>query len=140
MRRKITYTVYEQNRDKGKSFQITEMAAAHAEEWAIRAILAISQSEATIPVGFELSQDWFAKFGMSWFAEEGLKALSSLKWDVLKELLDEMFECVKVLPNPAQPNFVRDLIPEDTEEVSTRLTLRNEVWKLHLGFFTHAGA
>ena len=38
------------------------------------------------------------------------------------------------MPDPSKPHVVRNLIEEDIEEITTRLKLRGEVWKLHTGF------
>ena len=128
MARKTTeFTVTTEGRDKGKTFQITEMPAAQVEAWAMRALLALMASGEDMPEGFELN-------GMAGIAEKGLKALSKLKWDVAAPLLEEMMECVKVIPDVMRPQVVRGLIESDIEEVSTRIQLRIEVWKLHTDF------
>ena len=40
-RKTATYIVESEGRDKGKQFLLTEMAVAKAEDWAIRAMLAL---------------------------------------------------------------------------------------------------
>ena len=72
--------------------------------------------------------------GMAGMAEVGIKALSGLKWEVAEPLLAEMWQCVQIMPDPSKPHVVRNLIEEDIEEISTRVKLRAEVWKLHTGF------
>lgn len=126
-RKTAQYTVTDNNRDNGKTFLITEMPAAQAEAWAMRAILALMEGKVDLPEGFELS-------GMAGIAQIGIKALAGLRWEVAEPLLDEMFKCVQAMPNPANPQLVRNLIAEDIEEVSTRMKLRLEVWKLHTAF------
>ncbi len=55
-----------------------------------------------------------------------------------------MFECVQVLPDPKNSSFARELEPAggdgdyDIEEVTTRMHLRLEVFKLHVDFSTAA--
>ena len=93
----------------------------------MRAILALMEGKVDLPEGFELS-------GMAGIAQIGIKALAGLRWEVAEPLLDEMFKCVQAMPNPANPQLVRNLIAEDIEEVSTRMKLRLEVWKLHTAF------
>lgn len=127
MRQTATYTVTDEGRDKGKTFLLTELPASHAEAWAIRAILALMRDGVELPEGFE-------RMGMAGMAEVGLKALSGLKWEVVDPLLNEMWECVQIIPDPAKPNIIRALIEQDIEEVSTRIKLRAEVWTLHTGF------
>ena len=126
-RKTLQYTVQDEGRDKGKVFLITEMSASHAESWAARAILALMAGGVELPEGFE-------RFGMAGIAELGIKALSRLKWEDAQPLLDEMWACVQILPNPAKPNIIRALIEEDIEEVATRVKIRAEIWKLHVGF------
>ena len=54
-------------------------------------------------------------------------------------LMDEMFRCIQIQPDPRKPEVVRPLIDngtegDDIEEVATRLRLRSEVINLHTGF------
>lgn len=123
----LNYTVTDDNRDYGKVFVLTEMPASQAESWAMRAILALIGGGVDLPEGFE-------RLGMAGMAEVGIKALASLKWEVAEPLLDEMWGCVKIMPDPSKPHVVRVLIEEDIEEIVTRIKLRAEVWKLHAGF------
>ena len=122
-----TVTITDENRDKGKMFKITELPASRAEAWAMRAILALMHSGVELPEGFE-------RMGMAGVAEIGIKALSGLQWDVAKPLLEEMWECVQIIPDPKNLNIQRPLIESDVEEVATRIKLRAEVWKLHTDF------
>ncbi len=126
-RNTLNYHVTDEGRDKGKVFVLTEMAADDAESWAMRALLALMSANAEMPEGFE-------RMGMAGMAEVGLKALSGLKWEVAKPLLDEMLTCVQFMPDPAKPQIVRKLFKGDVEEVMTLIKLRAEVWKLHTDF------
>jgi hypothetical protein len=130
-RHKANYTVTDEGRDKGKLFLITEMGAEQAEAWAMRALLALMANNVELPEGFE-------ELGMGGLAELGIKALSGLKWEAAKPLFDEMFQCLQYIPDPKKTHVVRALIPDDIEEVSTRLKLRMEILKLHTDFFTSA--
>lgn len=123
----LNYTVVDEGRDKGKTFVLTEMAASRAESWAMRAILALIKSGVELPDGFE-------RLGMAAMAEMGINALSGLRWEVAEPLLEEMWTCVQIMPDPSKAHVVRDLIEEDIEEIMTRVKLRIEVWKLHVGF------
>ena len=127
-RKTINYTIQDDGRDKGKMFVLTEMPASRAESWAMRAILALMAGGVDMPEGFE-------NLGMSGMAEVGIRAISGLKWEVAEPLLDEMWSCVQFVPDPAKPHVVRNLIEEDIEEIQTRIKIRMEVWKLHIGFF-----
>ena len=131
MRSTTNFTVTDEGRDKGKTFLLTELSASKAEAWAMRAILALMAGGVELPEGFE-------RLGMAGMAEVGIKALAGLKWEVAEPLLAEMWECVRIMPDPARPNVIRNLIEEDIEEITTRIKLRAEVWKLHTGFLKAA--
>jgi hypothetical protein len=128
MRKTLNFTVTDEGRDKDKVFVITEMSASQAESWAIRALLALMNEGTQLPEGFD-------QMGMAGMAEVGVRALSNLRWETAKPLLDEMFACVKIMPDPKKPKVVRDLEENDIEEVVTRFKLRKEVFNLHAGFF-----
>ncbi|MEK7888222.1 hypothetical protein AAB992_13975 [Burkholderia contaminans] len=127
MRKTLTYTVTANGRDKGKVFQLTEMPADAAEKWAIRALLAIGRAGIDLPPGIENE-------GIAAIARVGLEALMRIDFHDAEPLLDEMIGCVQLQPNPTDPRIVRALTPDDIEEVSTRVALRREVFRLHTGF------
>jgi len=128
MRKTTIVTIEAENRDKGKTFLLTEMPAAQAEKWAARAFLAMVKSGVEIP-------DDVADMGMAGLATLGIKALGGISWELAEPLLDEMFECVQIQPDPARnPKFARPLAEDDTEEVMTRFTLRRAVLELHVDF------
>jgi len=126
-RKVVNFTADDEGRDKGKTFVITEMSASQCENWALRAILALTAGGVEVPEGFE-------RLGMAGMAELGIRALAGLKFDLAKPLLDEMLGCVSIMPDASRPHVVRPLIDEDIEEVMTRVRLRAEVWKLHTDF------
>lgn len=112
-------------RDIGKVFQITEMSAEDAEAWAIRAMLALTAA------GVDIGE----AAGMEAIAVAGLQSIGKLSYADAKPLLDDMFKCVKIVPDPKKnPTFARDLFPGDIQEVATRLYLRAETFALHVGF------
>ena len=113
-------------RDFGKVFVITELDAYASEEWAGRALFAMINAGAEIP-------DNIASAGMAGLASLGVKALTKVPFDAAKPLLDEMLTCVQIQPSP---KVTRSLVDGDIEEVKTLLTLRKEVFNLHLSFFT----
>lgn len=126
MARRITdVTISDAGRDKGKVFRITEMDAATAEEWAMRALVILTRAGVDVP----------ADSGMAGIAIAGLQGLGHLKFEDAKALLDEMFTCIVRVPDPVKHiNNTRLLVPDDTEEVGTRIRLRAEVFALHTGF------
>jgi hypothetical protein len=126
-RKIVNFTIAGEGRDKGKLFLLTEMSASKGEAWATRVLLALMASNVNLPENF-------ADLGMAALAELGIRALSGLKWDVAAPLLAEMFDCIEIIPDPKKTHIHRPLIEEDVEEIQTRVILRMEVWKLHMGF------
>lgn len=126
-RRISIVTIRDENRDKGKVFVLEEMSAYKAERWAARALLALSRAGVSIP-------DNVQGAGMAGIAVLGLKALGGMPVEDAFLLMDEMFECVKIQPDPGKPEIVRMLMDDDIEEVATRVRLRAEVFSLHTGF------
>jgi len=124
-RRTKDVTIKAEGRDQGKMFRITEMAAERGEEWAMRAIMALTKAGVELPEGTA---------GMEGIATAGLTELGKLQFTEVKLLMDEMFACIERIPDPKNLSVVRPLVSDDTEEVRTRLTLRAEVWTLHTGF------
>jgi hypothetical protein len=137
-RKTATYCVEDKGRDQGKTFLLTEMSAARAEDWAMRALFALMKGNVDVP-------EDFATLGMAGMAEMGLKAIGNLSYDVAKPLIAEMFECVQIIIDPAKMHVGRPLVEnspngdsDDIEEIATRLKLRLEVFKLHTDFLQAA--
>ena len=126
-RKTATVTIDEDGRDLGKVFLLREMPASQAEKWAARAFLAMARSGIDIP-------DDMAGAGLAGIAAVGLKAIGGLGFAEAEPLMDEMFACIQIIPDPARPAVVRALVESDTEEISTRLRLRKEVFGLHVDF------
>lgn len=128
-RKMVTYTEQAEGRDKGKTFVLTEMSASQSERWAIRAFLALAQSGVEIP-------DSVASSGFAGLFQIGTDALAKIPFSIAEPLLDEMWSCVQIMPNVAQPGVVRGLIEDDIEEIATRIKLRAQTLKLHSGFLS----
>ncbi len=133
MARRIEHlTIAEKNRDEGKTFVLTEMPADQAEWWATRALLALTNAGADLPNSGS---------GMAGLAAAGFSALTQLKAETLKPLMDEMFECVKYEHNPKHP--LQPILAGEAsqiEEVSTRLKIREHLFELHTGFSLRGAA
>lgn len=123
----ITIPRSEDNRDSGKTFLITEMSAAQSEKWALRALGAIANS------GMEIPPD-VMRLGMGTLVAVGFKGMLTMQFDDAEPLLDEMMQCVVIVPDPKNPAIVRPVDDEDIEDITTRLMLRSEVFELHTGF------
>lgn len=130
-RKTLQVTITDEGRDKGKVFLIREMAASQAERWAMRAFLAMSRH------GVELPAD-AAQSGFAGLASYGLNMIGRLPFEEAEVLMDEMFACVSIIPNPSNPDISRALVEDDIEEVTTRIKLRVEVFKLHTDFLKAA--
>jgi hypothetical protein len=128
-RKTSTYVVSSEGRDKGKTFLLTEMPVTKAEDWAIRAMLALGAANVDIP-------DGALQLGMAALAEVGLKKLFSIEASLMRPLLSELMECVEFVPNPQKPQVKigHPLFETQVEEVKTLLVLKWEVLKLHLDF------
>lgn len=115
------------NRDAGKAFLVTEMDSVRAEKWAIRALLAVTSSGVDIPPEV-------AQMGAGALMAAGFRALLTMAFADAEPLLDEMMNCVVIVPDPKRPDTTRPIDDVDIEEVMTRLHLRSEVVELHTGF------
>lgn len=120
-------------RDEGKSFFITEMSATEGEWFAIRAGLAMAKNGVEVP-------DNISELGMVGLAKTGLGMIAKIPQDEAKPLLEELMGCVQYIPDVKNLNIVRPLIETDIEEITTRLKLRAEVFKLHVDFFRNAAS
>lgn len=135
MRKTEVFVVVKDNRDKGKRFLITEAAALKVEKWATRAMLALARSGHDIP--------HVKGAGVAALVVSGLEALQRLDFADAEPLLDEMMECVQIVPDPKHPETARPLVErgsegDDIEEIDTRIEIRKRIFNLHTGFFTPA--
>lgn len=134
MRKTETVVITAEGRDKGKHFLITEMPALKAERWAYRALLALAHSGVDLPADAQNG-------GMAAFATAGLRALEKLDFEEARPLLDEMWSCVQIIPDPKnnpmimRPVAVYEIEGDDFEEVSTIMHLRDRIFRLHTDFF-----
>ena len=133
MRKTTTVTIAEDGRDRGKAFLLTEMPASRAEKWATRALLMLSRSGIDFPAELLGS-------GMAGIAVYGLRALPLLDFNEAEPLLDEMWDCLQIIPDPSHPNVTRPLLEDDIEEIATRIKLRTEIFNLHVSFSQPAAA
>lgn len=120
----------QQNRDAGKMFQITEWDSATAERWGIKMILALNRSAGEIPMDLRgIGMEGVAVLGINTFLRGAISASEIIP------LLDELFDCVRLIRDQRHPDVVTEIAsPDDIEDVSTRLWLRSEVLRVHTGF------
>lgn len=128
MARKILkLNITDEGRDKGKTFVITEMAARRGHQWATRALFGIMNAGVEIP-------DNIMSAGFAGVAAIGIKALGKLSIEVAEPLLDELLDCVVIMPDAKKPEVTRALIDDDLEEIVTIFKLQKEVLALHINF------
>lgn len=119
-------------RDNGKIFHITEAPTALQEDFALRVFFAALNAGAEIPEGV-------AEMGIPGLMQMGYKGLSLIPYDKMKPLLEEMMTLITYQPDRDKPEMTRPLGWDgDIEELTTRLLLRKEIFKLHTSFFTDA--
>ncbi|NJJ92898.1 MULTISPECIES: hypothetical protein [Proteus] len=120
----------EKGRDEGKTFVITEMPITKADNWAMRALFAIANG------GIDI-EGINPNMGMLGMAQVAIKALSGIKPDVGIPLLDELLECVQVIPSGGNARAL--IIDSDIKDLSTMFTLRKEALAIHIDFLTQGG-
>jgi hypothetical protein len=133
VRREKTVVITTDNRDRGKTFVLTEMPAERAEDWFVRAVMLLARSGTDVPPDiFNHGPQAFAAMGIG----AALTGLGKAPWQEVKPLLDEMFTCVAFQPPGANLPLITapQLVNSQIEEVRTRFVLREEVLSLHLGF------
>lgn len=131
MRKTKTVSIDAEGRDRGKTFLITEMPAAQAERWAMRALMAVADAGIDLP-------ESAASAGMAGVAAIGIRAIFRIPFEKAEPLMNEMMGCVQFVWDKRK-NLTRPLVDDgtdedDIEEVATRLLLRSEVFELHTGF------
>lgn len=120
----------ENGRDKGRVFLITEMSAAHADNWAMRALIALANGGVDLG-GLSPQQGMMGMVGVA------LDALGRLKADDAIPLLNELLDCVQIIPEGGQPRPL-NMDFNDVEDFTTLWRLRKEVFALHTDFLQHA--
>jgi hypothetical protein len=124
----------EEGRDYGKVFHITEMSAFAADEWSNRAALALLP-RLTREVPEDVVQQMSDNPNMATVERIGL-ILGNISFPDTRELLKELMDCVKIVPDPNNPNPrpIGMAGSVDIEDVETIHFLRKEAMALHTGF------
>lgn len=114
----------ENGRDAGKQFIITEMPAAKIDNWAMRVLLALAGA------GIDVAE---ANQGMMGLARVAFSALGKIPHDVALSLLEELLDCVQIIPQGGSPRPL-DLNLNDVEDFANLWMFRKEVFNLHIDF------
>jgi hypothetical protein len=131
-----------ENRDAvaGRIYLLTEMPASQAEIWAFRMLNLLAASGLTIPD--EMLNAGLAGLAVTFSGGDVSKMFANFSGLAIPEfvsLMNEMFQCVQIQYGHAgAPPLYRRIVEEDIEEVSTRLKLRGELFKMHMGFLKGA--
>lgn len=120
----------EKGRDEGMTYLITEMPISKADNWAMRALFAIANG------GVDL-EGVNPNMGMLGMANVAIKALAGIDPKVGIPLLDELLECVQVVPSGGSARSL--LLDSDVKDLTTMFTLRKEALAIHLDFLVQGG-
>ncbi|MEY0432404.1 hypothetical protein AB7V88_21790 [Providencia rettgeri] len=120
----------EKGRDEGMTYLITEMPISKADHWAMRALFAIANG------GVDL-ESVNPNMGMLGMANVAIKALAGIDPKVGIPLLDELLECVQVVPSGGNARAL--LLDSDVKDLTTMFTLRKEALAIHLDFLVQGG-
>lgn len=137
MARKTKTVVIELGRDKGKTFLITEMPLLKADRWANRCLLAMLKGGVDVGDVNNLTID--ATGGILEMAKIAIGALGNIETETGIDLLNELLDCVQVVPSGGIP---RDLlsIDEEIEDLKTLAILRKEAFMIHIDFLTQGNS
>jgi hypothetical protein len=119
------------NRDKGKTYEITEWDAVTADRWIQRVTYAVVNTGGTLPLDLK---------GAGWegIAIMGINSLlrGNMNPDIMIPLGEELLECVRIIPDKKNPETSAraPTIEGDIEEVQTRWWLRDQVVSVHTNF------
>lgn len=136
MRKEITIKITDEKlagRDVGKEFVITEMSAFQTEMWSFRALQLLSKEK--LQINDFLNDDGGVSLNALKIFQVGLNSLSQCNPLEVKELFDEMMECIKIkMPGGGTRNIIDG--SDDIEEIYTIYKLRKEWFNLNFSFFT----
>lgn len=124
-RKELKYRVIDEGRDFGKVFVITEMPARAGHAWATRALFGAMNGGVVIPDGIQNA-------GLAGLATLLLSSLGKIPAYVGEPLLNELLDCVQIMPDSNKPAVTRAIIDDDIEEVATIFKLQKEVLSLHI--------
>lgn len=131
MRNEVRFTVQKEGRDKGKTYLITEFSAEKGERLAAKILFAIMNAGINLPKGIDkMAMESIAVAGFDLIAA----AITRISFEVAEPIFKEMMEGIQFIPDISKPELTRILLPEDIEEISTRLSLRREVWSINTSF------
>lgn len=129
----MDYTVSAEGADKGKRFAITRMDAFTADKWARHAVQSAMRSGARIGASL-------ADAGVAGLAGVGLEIFGFMDEADLDRAFDQLMTCVKIRPDPTNPDITRAVIAADFEEPNTLGLVRGAAFDFHVGFLLAAAS
>ena len=126
-RKKRTINI-DTGRDKGKTFQITEMPIMQADKWAQRALFALAGS------GIDTA-GINPNGGMLEMAKLAISVISRIDPQIGGELLDELLTCVQIVPSGGLARSLN--VESDIEDLKTLFELRKAALLVHIDFLTN---
>ena len=128
---KTKEVVIENGRDADKCFLVTEMPLLKADKWAQRALFALASGGVDAGT-LDLSG------GMLEMAKFAFAAIGNIDPQVGGDLLDELLECVQIIPSGGNP---RDFdVETEIQDLKTLYLLRKEALFLHIDFLTQGNS
>ena len=128
---KTKEVVIETGRDADKRFLVTEMPLLKADKWAQRALFALASGGVDAGT-LDLSG------GMLEMAKFAFAAIGNIDPQVGGDLLDELLECVQIIPSGGNP---RDFdVETEIQDLKTLYLLRKEALFLHIDFLTQGNS
>lgn len=122
------FTIESANRDKGKTFVVTEMDSFAGFDWATRALFGM------LNAGMEVSEE-LIQMGLGGVAMMGLDGIKKLPPSIVKPLMEELQGCVQI----KEPGGLRAVLRSDIEEISTWFEMQKRAFTLHIEPFTSGG-
>lgn len=122
-RRTETVHITADNRDKGRTYIITEMDAFEGEDLGVKILLALTGAGVKIPD---------TATGIAGLAAVGIAAMAKLPYSTVKPILNDMLSHVVYQHAPKHPPMPLD--NTNVSETSTLLEIRKAFVHLHLGF------
>lgn len=146
MARKTKVVPIESGRDQGKSFLITEKPVTQGDKWANRALLAMMRGGVDVGgVDFYGIRDAMTgqsidpTGGMLELARISIAGLGNVTEQVGQELLDELLDCVQVIPSGGSARSMLS-IDDEIEDLKTLWTLRKAAFLLHIDFLAEGSS
>lgn len=117
--------------DRGKTFVVSSMPAFTADKWARHLVKALTRAGVAMP-------DDAMKAGIAGLAGMAQTMFGYLDDADADKAFDALLACVKLRPDPQNPNVKRPVVESDFDDPETLSLVRTEAFKLNVGFLKAA--